>query len=256
MAACLMVRHPAGALCPRGLGYSWGCLRWIGDGSACALLSSRTLETEGIPMTESRVITDQSPSLRSMHRATGSAWANSTILMGVFSALWGTIATMYMPEPWTYIVFAVIGIIALGLIGGGVSLLGPARELRAPSSEEEALISGRRRVIGLSLVAEVVLLAVGFPLLAVSDLGNLMAPYGALVVGLHFLPFGWAFDRSIDYVIGGWTIVWALVTMVMATSEQSVELAWTLVGLAASAATITYGVQMLVAVRRAVAPTR
>lgn len=39
---------------------------------------------------------------------------------------------MYMPAPLTYIVFAIIGLAAVGLLVGGVSLLDPAKRLRDP----------------------------------------------------------------------------------------------------------------------------
>lgn len=201
-------------------------------------------------MTESSVASDRTDT--TLHRDTASSWANATILMGVFTGLWGTVGTMYMPEPWTYLVFGVIGLASLVLIVGGFRLLRPARSLRPPDAEEEAQAAHRGRVLGLSLGVEVALLAVGFPLLAVAGLGHLMAPYGALVVGLHFLPFGRVFGRVFDYFVGGWTIVWAVVTLVMvAFDPDSRPVAWTIVGLAASAATIAYGAQMLAAVQKA-----
>ena len=75
---------------------------------------------------------------------------------------------------------------------------------------------------------------------------ELEVPAMALVVGLHFFPMAKVFDRKMDYYIGAWTVLVAVIAIAFKinnTFSQATMLLFTGVGLAL--ATSIYGINML-----------
>jgi len=58
------------------------------------------------------------------------------------------------------------------------------------------------------------------------------------VVGVHFIPFGFIFHRTIDFYIAGWVVIWA-VTGIWLIAVAS------LVAVATACGTAAYGIYML-----------
>jgi hypothetical protein len=78
------------------------------------------------------------------------------------------------------------------------------------------------------------------------------APAIALVVGLHFIPFGFLFRRSIDFYIAAWVALWAIVGIWLIASQiLAAPLVASLVGVATACGTAAYGIYML-RVKRAI----
>jgi hypothetical protein len=75
-------------------------------------------------------------------------------------------------------------------------------------------------------------------------------PAIALIVGLHFIPLAWVFQRTIDFYVAGWFTLAATAGIVaIASGLMPVALVWSLVSIAAAAGTSFYGFYMIGAKR-------
>jgi hypothetical protein len=73
-----------------------------------------------------------------------------------------------------------------------------------------------------------------------------LAPAIALIVGLHLIPLGFIFRRTIDFSIAGWVVVWALLGFWLINSGTvAAPLVASLVGVASACGTTAYGIYML-----------
>jgi hypothetical protein len=74
----------------------------------------------------------------------------------------------------------------------------------------------------------------------------IFGPAIALVVGLHFIPFGFLFHRTTDFYIAGWVIAWAAIGIwLIAMGTLPALLVASLVAVATACGTVAYGVYML-----------
>jgi hypothetical protein len=105
---------------------------------------------------------------------------------------------------------------------------------------------------GVTFASEGVVIAVVCALLAINGGYAYFAPAIALIVGLHFIPFGFLFRRRIDFYIAAWVVVWAIVGIwLIAWQILAAPLVASLVGVATACGTTAYGVYML-RVKRAI----
>jgi hypothetical protein len=119
---------------------------------------------------------------------------------------------------------------------------------------EESQRRGRALQIGfgVTFASEGVVIAIVCALLAINGGYAYFAPAIALVVGLHFIPFGFLFHRSIDFYIAAWVVIWAIVGIWLIASQiLAAPLVASLVGVATACGTSAYGVYML-RVKRAI----
>ena len=72
-------------------------------------------------------------------------------------------------------------------------------------------------VYGLCVVGEIALIGTGSKWLTASDKTVLRPALIALVVGLHFLPFAWAFKERMFYVLGGALVLFGLIGLLFGT---------------------------------------
>jgi len=87
-----------------------------------------------------------------------------------------------------------------------------------------------------------VVIAIVCALLAINDGYAYFAPAIALIVGLHFIPFGFLFRRSIDFYIAAWVVIWAIVGIwLIASQTLAAPLVASLVGVATACGTSAYG---------------
>jgi hypothetical protein len=108
---------------------------------------------------------------------------------------------------------------------------------------------------GITFASEGVVIAIVCVLLAINGGYAYFAPAIALAVGLHIIPFGFIFSRTIDFYIAGWVVVWALVGIWLIASQTiDAPLVASLVGVATACGTAAYGVYML-RVKRAILAT-
>jgi hypothetical protein len=111
----------------------------------------------------------------------------------------------------------------------------------------------RRGVPGV-FATEGILIGVAAGILGATGNGDYVNGAIAFIVGLHFLPLAWVFGRTIDYCIGSWVMLAAIVGIVLiATGAVAPEQSWTIVSLATTCGTTAYGLYMLAVKRRLLA---
>ena len=138
----------------------------------------------------------------------------------------------------------------------GVRLLRSADRLPVPTGDDSSRQGRAMRVgFGVTLAAVGVIIGVVCALLIVNGAYAYLAPAIVLVVGLHFIPLGFIFHRTIDFYIAGWVVVWALLGFWLINSQtMAAPLVASIVGVAATCSTTAYGVYML-RVKRAILAT-
>jgi hypothetical protein len=141
----------------------------------------------------------------------------------------------------------IFGILAVIFVINGVQLIRSAHWLPLPSGDE-ARRRGRALRVGfdVTFAAEGVIIGVVCALLIVNGAYAYLAPAIALVVGLHFIPLGFIFRRTIDFYIAAWVVVWALLGFwVISSGTIAAPLVASVVGVAGACGTTAYGVYML-----------
>jgi hypothetical protein len=99
---------------------------------------------------------------------------------------------------------------------------------------------------GINFAAEGVIIAVVCALLGMTGADAYFAPAIALVVGVHFIPFGFIFHRTIDFYIAGWVVIWAVTGIwLIASHDIDPALVASLVAVATACGTAAYGLYML-----------
>ena len=177
-------------------------------------------------------------------------------LMAFFTVLWATWSFYGLPVVLGAAVVVIFGAFAVVFVVNGVQLIRSASRLPSPAGDESQR-RGRALQLGfgITFASEGVVIAIVCVLLAINGGYAYFAPAIALVVGLHFIPFGFIFGRTIDFYIAGWVVVWALVGIWLIASQTiDAPLVASLVGVATACGTAAYGVYML-RVKRAILAT-
>lgn len=168
-------------------------------------------------------------------------------LMAFFTLLWASWSLYGLPVAAGVALVVIFCIPAGVFVINGVQLIRSAHLLPVPSGDE-ATRRGRALRVGFggTFAAEAVIIGVVCALLIVNGAYAYLAPAIALVVGLHFIPLGFIFRRTIDFYIAGWVVVWALLGFWLINSETvAAPLVASLVGVAGACGTTAYGVYML-----------
>jgi hypothetical protein len=128
-----------------------------------------------------------------------------------------------------------------------VKLIRSAHWLPLPSGDQAKRRGRALRVgFGVTFAAEGVIIGFVCALLIMNGGYAYLAPAIALVVGLHFIPLGFIFRRTIDFYVAGWVVVWALLGFWLINSGIiAAPLVASIVGVACACATTAYGVCML-----------
>ena len=180
-------------------------------------------------------------------RALAHGIAGGLVLMAVFTAWWASDALFAGTRP-AGVVFCVLGAAA-----AVVFLVQAVRLLRAGRSMPTALDAEDREhrrcggtVFGIVFGAEGLLIGIAAGVLTGTGHGEYLLPVIALIVGLHFYPMAWVFQRRLDLWLATWTSLVGLVgivaTALQAGTRDQVR-AW--VGVATALATATYGTYMV-----------
>jgi hypothetical protein len=174
-------------------------------------------------------------------------------LMAFFTLLWASWSLYGLPAAAGVALVVIFGILAVIFVINGVRLMRSARELPLPSGAEASRRGRALRVgFGVTFAAEGVIIGVVCALLIVNGGYAYLAPAIALVVGLHFIPLGFIFRRTIDFYIAAWVVVWALLGFWLINSGTlAAPLVASIVGVAGACGTAAYGVYML-RVKRAI----
>jgi hypothetical protein len=177
-------------------------------------------------------------------------------LMAFFTLLWASWSLYGLPVAGGAALVVIFSVIAVIFVINGVRLLRSADRLPVPTGDDSNRQGRAMRVgFGVTLAAVGVIIGVVCALLIVNGAYAYLAPAIALVVGLHFIPLGFIFHRTIDFYIAGWVVVWALLGFWLISSQtMAAPLVASIVGVAAACSTTAYGVYML-RVKRAILAT-
>jgi hypothetical protein len=177
-------------------------------------------------------------------------------LMAFFTLLWASWSLYGLPVAGGAALVVIFSVIAVIFVINGVRLLRSADRLPVPTGDDSNRQGRAMRIgFGVTFAAEGVIIGVVCALLIVNGAYAYLAPAIALVVGLHFIPLGFIFHRTIDFYIAGWVVVWALLGFSLISSQtMAAPLVASIVGVAAACSTTAYGVYML-RVKRAILAT-
>jgi hypothetical protein len=168
-------------------------------------------------------------------------------LMAFFTTLWALWALYGLPTVVAVVLVAIFVALSVIFVINGVQLIKSASMLPVPSSEESQR-RGRAMQLGfgITFASEGVIIAVVCALLGMSGADAYFGPAIALVVGLHFIPFGFIFHRTIDFYIAGWVVIWAVMGIwLIASRPIDPALVGSLVAVATACGTAAYGIYML-----------
>ena len=177
-------------------------------------------------------------------------------LMAFFTLLWASWSLYGLPVAGGAALVVIFSVIAVIFVINGVRLLRSADRLPVPTGDDSNRQGRAMRIgFGVTFAAEGVIIGVVCALLIVNGAYAYLAPAIVLVVGLHFIPLGFIFHRTIDFYIAGWVVVWALLGFWLISSQtMAAPLVASIVGVAAACSTTAYGVYML-RVKRAILAT-
>jgi hypothetical protein len=174
-------------------------------------------------------------------------------LMAFFTALWASWSFYGLSAFLGVALFVIFGAFAVILVINGVQLFRSAARLPLPAGAESQRRGRALQVgFGITFASEGVVIAIVCALLAINGGYEYFAPAIALIVGVHFIPFGFLFRRRFDFFIAAWVVVWAIVGIWLIASQiLAAPLVASLVGVATACGTTAYGIYML-RVKRAI----
>ena len=163
-------------------------------------------------------------------------------LMGFFTLLWASWSLYGLPLVLGVVVVVIFGAFAVVFVVNGLQLIRSASRLPEPAGEESRRRGHALQLgFGITFASEGVVIAVVCALLAINGAYAYFAPAIALVVGLHFIPFGFLFRRTIDYYIAAWVVLWAVVGIwLIASQTLAAPLVASVVGVATACGTSAY----------------
>ena len=126
-------------------------------------------------------------------------------LMAFFTALWASWSFSGLSAFLGVALIVIFGAFAVIFVINGVQLFRSAAQLPLPAGAESQRRGRALRVgFGVTFASEGVVIAVVCALLAINGGYAYFAPAIALIVGLHFIPFGFLFRRRVDFYIAAW----------------------------------------------------
>ena len=174
-------------------------------------------------------------------------------LMAFFTLLWASWSLYGLPVAGGAALVVIFSVIAVIFVINGVRLLRSADRLPVPTGDDSNRQGRAMRIgFGVTLAAVGVIIGVVCALLIVNGAYAYLAPAIVLVVGLHFIPLGFIFHRTIDFYLAAWVVVWALLGFWLINSGTlAAPLVASIVGVAGACGTAAYGVYTL-RVKRAI----
>jgi hypothetical protein len=167
------------------------------------------------------------------------------LLMAVFS-VWWTSDTFYGWAPPAAIVATAIGVGAAAFfVIRSIQLFRVSRRLPVQADAPGQLTKQRGRVFGYVFGAEGALIGVAVGVLNANGVAEFVVPTIAVIVGLHFFPMAWVFQRSIDVWLASWTTLVGVVGIIaVAVDRPDALMVWAWVGAGVGVATLLYGTYM------------
>ena len=169
------------------------------------------------------------------------------LLMALFTMSWALWSLVGLPSAIGVGAVAAFGALATLYVIRGIGLVRSSAASPAPPPNEHA-DRGRALQLGYGITfgTEGLVIGAASGLLIAHGAAPYLQPAIALIVGLHFVPFGFLFQRRIDFFIAGWVVtcaalgIWSITLQVIPAA-----LAGALVSLATACGTATYGIYLL-----------
>lgn len=186
------------------------------------------------------------PATRLGYAPVARSLAVGMFLMAFFTTFWALWIPYGLPLTVAVPLLAAFVALATVFVVSGIGLVRAAH--RFPSVDGEARARGRRVQKGFGIVvgAEGLVIGVVCGILGARGAYAYFGPAIALVVGLHFLPLGIIFRRTIDYYIGTWVSLAALAGLwLIRAGSLPPSFVGSLVAVATAASTAAYGIYQL-----------
>ena len=169
------------------------------------------------------------------------------LLMAIFTMSWTLWSRTGLPLGVGVVAVAALGSLSILYLVQGIQLIRSAAAFPAARPEE---LAGRGRAIqvgfGITFGTEGLMIGIVSGLLAANGATSYLQPAIALIVGLHFIPFGFLFRRIVNFYVAGWVVAWAAAGLWLISSQTTpAAVAGALVSLATACGTATYGIYLL-----------
>jgi len=183
-----------------------------------------------------------------------SAPALGSLLMGIFTTAWASIANVGFYGRDHYVFLSLFVLFALLFLTNAISLLRASK--RYPVATSAADKERKKKTgmwFGIIFGLEGITIPIAVNIVIFLGHAELVIPAMALVVGLHFYPMATIFKRKIDYYLATWATVIALTGFYLSLKKNLPEsdvMAFVGVGLGLATSaygfyTILYGRQLL-----------
>lgn len=182
--------------------------------------------------------------------------ASGVLLMAFFSTAWASLAVAALNGWGDAFLSPLVWLIGIIQLIAGISLLIAARQFPAATAEQQVEGRNTGKWYGITFGLEGVLIGVASALCNIFNHTEILIPIIVLIVGLHFYPFARIFNRRVDYWIGSWTCLVALVALFafsrtpITSGGITINMQWLVCGLGAAIATWAYSVYGFLAGRR------
>jgi hypothetical protein len=164
------------------------------------------------------------------------------LLMAFFTLVWTAIAETGLHGLYYIFVLSFFSLFSLLLIINALYLFSIAMQFPEGIREKDDKQWGRR--FGIIFGTEGILIFILVNILINVHRGYLVVPCIALIVGLHFYFLAPVFKRKIDYYIGTWTCIVAIIGIILA-STTTIKETNVFIGIGVAIATLSYGVNMI-----------
>jgi hypothetical protein len=198
-------------------------------------------------MTTATVATPRIPRIALQSLAGGLA------LMALFTCMWGWWAFAGLTPALGTTVAVIYSALSAIFVIEAIRMLSAARAYPTHVDEHPGNAESTSRPrenggtwFGIIFGAEGVAIFAVCAILGATGNTDYINPAIALIVGLHFIPLAWVFQRTIDFYVAVWFILAATAGIVaIASGLMPVALVWSLVSIAAAAGTGFYGFYMI-----------
>jgi hypothetical protein len=173
--------------------------------------------------------------------------ATGLIMMAVLTLVWAGIAFGGLYKTGIWLVLLVFPVLSIVFLVNAIKLFKAAKYF--PKLTSEADIAEEKSMgkwFGIIFGAEGLGIFVGINIAYNLGHPDLLFPVIALCVGLHFFPLAKVFKRTIDYYIGTWATIIAILGFIFTLNKtMPVDDISAFLGIGFAIATSSYGVYMM-----------
>ena len=179
-------------------------------------------------------------------RAAIKSTASGLVLMTFFTVLWAVIAFNGIKGRDYWITTVIFAALSVWFVSAAIHLFGVVKQLPNAILDKDSGARRNQKWFWIIFVAEGIGVLLAINIAINLNQPNVIIPAIAMVVGLHFYPLGWVFNRTIDFYLATWSTLVAVLAIVFAINKTISDndiYAFTGTGLAI--ATSSYGVFMV-----------